>query len=92
MVPRSIFEVSDILEGFDIRIAFSCKNRPSQAIASTFHLSVMVFVCLHARSVQRHTWFLMGPDSNRMLMPGFRAYINMLALWSMEIIDRNSLK
>ena len=28
-------------------------------------------VCLHARSVRRHTWVQMGPDSNKMLKPGF---------------------
>ncbi len=53
-------------------------------------------VCLFTRSLL--AWRLLGPDgttgpdSNKMLKPGFRAYISMLALWSMEIIDRNSLK
>ncbi len=30
------------------------------------------FVCLslHAHSVRRHTWVLMGPDSNKMLKAG----------------------
>ena len=33
-----------------------------------------------------------GPDSNKMLKPDLKAYIGMLALWSMEIIYRNILK
>ncbi len=54
-----------------------------------YHTYVYLFVCLHPCSVRRHTWVLMGPDLNKMLKPGFKAYISMLALWSMEIIDRN---
>ncbi len=49
--------------------------------------NVCLFVCLHAHSMRRHTWVLMGQDSNKTLKPGFKAYISMLALWSMEIID-----
>ena len=30
-------------------------------------LFVCLFVCLTGRSVRRHTWVLMGPDSNKML-------------------------
>ena len=37
-------------------------------------LFVCLFVCLHARSVWRHTWVLMGPHLNRMLKPCFNAY------------------
>ncbi len=32
-----------------------------------------LFVCLHARSVRRHTWVVMGPDLNKMLKPGFKS-------------------
>ena len=58
-----------------------------------FHGNVCLFVCLHVCSVRRHTWVLMGPDTNEMLKPGFKlkAYISMLALLSVEI-DRNRLK
>ncbi len=43
--------------------------------------------CLHARSVQRHTWVLMGPDSNKMLQPGFKSLYKYIC-WpcGMEII------
>ncbi len=34
----------------------------------------------------------MGPDSNKMLKPGFKSLLSMLALCSMEIRDRNRLK
>ncbi len=53
------------------------------------------FVCLFTCSVRRHTWVLMGPDSYKMLKPGVKSLwglLYMLALWSMEIIDRNRLK
>ena len=39
-------------------------------------------------------WVLMGPNSNKFTKcssQALKAY-NILALWSMEIIDRNSLK
>ncbi len=53
-------------------------------------------VYLNACSVQSHTWVLMGPDPgpdlNKMLKPGLKAYISMLVLWSMEVQDRNRLK
>ena len=29
-----------------------------------------LFVCLTGLSVRRHTWVLMGPDSNKMFEPG----------------------
>ncbi len=29
------------------------------------------FVCLYARSMRWHIWVLLGPDSNKMLRPGF---------------------
>ncbi len=35
---------------------------------SSWAFSCLLFVCLHARSVRRHCWVLLGPDSN---MPGF---------------------
>ncbi len=34
----------------------------------------------------------MGPDGTSLLKSGFKSLISMLALWSMEIIDRNRLK
>ncbi len=32
-----------------------------------------LFVCLHTRSVRRHTWVLMGADSKKTLKPGFKS-------------------
>ncbi len=32
-----------------------------------------IFVCLPARSVRKHAWVQMGPDSNKMLKPGFKS-------------------
>ncbi len=61
-------------------------NRANNSQISYFEIKhVCLFVCLHAHSVQRHTWVLMGPDSNKMLKPGFSS----LVLRSMEIMDRN---
>ncbi len=45
--------------------------------------------CLFTRLLLAETH--LGPDGTR-LKPGLKAYISMLALWSMEIIDRNRLK
>ena len=41
----------------------------------------MAFLCLTGRSV-RHTWVLMGPDSNKCSSQAIKAYISMLAEWS----------
>ena len=35
--------------------------------------TVPEFVCLHARSVRRHTWVLMGPDSNKCSSQAFKS-------------------
>ena len=37
----------------------------------TFVITQKCIICLHACSVWRHTLILMGPDSNKMLKPGF---------------------
>ncbi len=37
--------------------------------------NVCLFVCLHARSVRRHTWVLMRPDLNKMSSQALKAYI-----------------
>ena len=37
---------------------------------------VCLFVCLTGRSVRRHTWVLMGQDSNKMLKPGYKSLYN----------------
>ncbi len=77
----------------------TCSRHPTWR-SSTFMKRVLIchllhlpgdclFVYLHARSVRRHTWVLMGPDSNKMLKPGFRAYISMLALWLSVISTDN---
>ena len=43
-------------------------------------------------SVWRHAWGLTGPDLNKMLKPGYKAYISMLAEWSLKIRGRNRFK
>ena len=53
-------------------------------------------ICLLARFVRRHTWILMGPDSNKMLKPGFKSLL--YVCWPCRScrlvygIDRNRLK
>ena len=60
--------------------------RASKKVQYLVWSSIKLFVCLHARSVWRHTWVLMDQNRTKCSSQTLKPYISMLALWSMEII------
>ena len=66
-------------------ILFQMKSYPDQYLyvqTKRYHgFVVCLFVCLTGRSMRRHTWVLMGPDSNKMLKPGLKPLDEQLQGW-----------
>ena len=53
-----------------------CSSHSDSMLYETYNASqeesscLCLFVCSTGRAVSKHTWVLMGPDSNKMLKPG----------------------
>ena len=54
-----------------ISVSLTCDFASEGSAVGVRKLVIDLFVCLHTRSVWRHTWVLMGPDSNKLLKSGF---------------------